>query len=270
MSAALQAEIQSLAADLPRALVDQLAELVAANPAGDWNYLGGRIQRSFAQPRYQAGVRRLLQVWETEAPAMPAAAVALALQSAAGLAEALRTDQTLSLVWTGPDTRLVPLRRTDQALLEVIDRAERQLLVVSFAVYRAGSIVDALLRAAGRGVDITICLETPEASDGHMSGDTLRALGRELRQRARLYIWPLDQRPPAPNGRRGSLHAKLAVADGRLLFVSSANLTEYAMLLNMELGVLIEGGQAPGQIQTHFARLIQDGVLSQVDDVPPS
>ena len=46
------------------------------------------------------------------------------------------------------------------------------------------------------------------ASEGKIAFDTLRALGDEVIQRARIYVWPLDQRPQSLTGRRGSLHAK--------------------------------------------------------------
>jgi phosphatidylserine/phosphatidylglycerophosphate/cardiolipin synthase-like enzyme len=52
------------------------------------------------------------------------------------------------------------------------------------------------------------------------------------------------------------------VADGRHLFVSSANLTEYAFTVNMELGLLITGGAVPGQVESHFDKLIAMGVLA--------
>jgi len=40
----------------------------------------------------------------------------------------------------------------------------------------------------------------------------------------------------------GSLHVKCAVADASVALISSANLTDYTMSLNMELGVLVKGG----------------------------
>ena len=52
------------------------------------------------------------------------------------------------------------------------------------------------------------------------------------------------------------------MADGRWLFLSSANLTEYAFTLNMELGLLFKGGGLPEQIEMHFDRMIQTGVLA--------
>ena len=57
---------------------------------------------------------------------------------------------------------------------------------------------------------------------------------------------------------------KCAVADGRWLYLSSANLTEYAFSINMELGVLITGGSTPVQVEDHFGRMIQTGILVKV------
>jgi phosphatidylserine/phosphatidylglycerophosphate/cardiolipin synthase-like enzyme len=56
---------------------------------------------------------------------------------------------------------------------------------------------------------------------------------------------------------------KCAVADGRSLFLSSANLTEYAFTINMELGLLVTGGPLPGQVEEQFDRLIGTGVLAR-------
>jgi len=53
------------------------------------------------------------------------------------------------------------------------------------------------------------------------------------------------------------------VADGRWLFLSSANLTEYAFTINMELGVLVTGGKLPGQVQDHFDGMICAGLFAQ-------
>jgi phosphatidylserine/phosphatidylglycerophosphate/cardiolipin synthase-like enzyme len=61
----------------------------------------------------------------------------------------------------------------------------------------------------------------------------------------------------------------LAVADGKTLLISSANLTEHAMTLNMEMGILVSGGEWPGRVVQHFQQLIADGKLvslTRVDD----
>jgi phosphatidylserine/phosphatidylglycerophosphate/cardiolipin synthase-like enzyme len=60
---------------------------------------------------------------------------------------------------------------------------------------------------------------------------------------------PQDKRIQDENGKIGILHVKFAVADGNHLFLSSANFTEYAFSINMELGLLITGGKLPGQAE---------------------
>ena len=48
------------------------------------------------------------------------------------------------------------------------------------------------------------------------------------------------------------------------MLVSSANLTEYAMTLNMEMGLLVHGGPLPLQVERHLVRLVEDGVFEAV------
>ena len=55
------------------------------------------------------------------------------------------------------------------------------------------------------------------------------------------------------------------MAIDRLLLITSANLTEFALSLNMELGLLICGGELPGQVRQHFERLIGVGALRKVN-----
>jgi hypothetical protein len=55
------------------------------------------------------------------------------------------------------------------------------------------------------------------------------------------------------------------VASSRWLFLSSANLTEYAFTINMELGVLVTGGRLPGRVQGHLDRQVGNGSFAQVN-----
>lgn len=57
------------------------------------------------------------------------------------------------------------------------------------------------------------------------------------------------------------MHAKCAVADGARLLVSSANLTEFALNMNMELGLLVRGEELPGRVVEHLNHLIRERVL---------
>jgi phosphatidylserine/phosphatidylglycerophosphate/cardiolipin synthase-like enzyme len=55
--------------------------------------------------------------------------------------------------------------------------------------------------------------------------------------------------------------SKCAAADEADLLISSANLTEFALNMNMELGVRVRGGDLPNRVVEHLRRLMQYQVL---------
>jgi hypothetical protein len=57
--------------------------------------------------------------------------------------------------------------------------------------------------------------------------------------------------------------ARGAVADETAVLSSSANLTEFALALNMELGLLVRGGDLLSQVVDHLRRLIESGILTR-------
>lgn len=189
--------------------------------------------------------------------------VALALAAAKEREQASRGVR-VSPVWTGPETAAFRVRRTDQALLELIAAAREHLIVVSFAVYKVPEIAAALIAAAERSCEIMVVLESEAASGGKVSFEMSDALGSHVAEHVTFYTWPSELRPETGNGKRASLHAKCAVADAEQLLVSSANLTEYAFTKNMELGLLIEGGEVPKRVEAHWRGLIADGVLRRL------
>lgn len=250
--------------DLPGEHVAHLADLLRAETQLDWGRLAHRLRAAIPQMDVQERVQRFVAEWQTLPQPPTPGEMALLLRAVSDALTYQRSKQKIELIWTGPRSSQINLRRTDQALLELIHAAQEHVLIVSFVVANARNILSALNQAAGRGVEITIVLETPDSSEGKMSCDTIRALGSALRQRSRVFIWPAAKRPTTPDGKTGSLHAKLAIADRTHLFISSANLTDYAMNLNMEFGILVKGGSYPAQARSHFDALIEQGVLVQV------
>jgi phosphatidylserine/phosphatidylglycerophosphate/cardiolipin synthase-like enzyme len=170
----------------------------------------------------------------------------------------------VELVWTGPEAEGVPFRRTAQAILQVLDSAQERITLVSYAVYRIPHVCDALVRAARRSVRINVIVETPDRIEGQGEYSTLRALGDEVASCAAVYFWPQENRRRSDAGKVGILHVKCVVADGRWLFLSSANFTEHAFDINMELGILVTGEMLPTQVEAHFDRLIATGVLARL------
>jgi phosphatidylserine/phosphatidylglycerophosphate/cardiolipin synthase-like enzyme len=76
--------------------------------------------------------------------------------------------------------------------------------------------------------------------------------------RPRVYYDPraLDQ-----SGAGGVLHAKGAVADDEVVFVTSANLTEAALDRNIEVGLLVRDRALAASLSSHFRGLIDRGAL---------
>lgn len=60
---------------------------------------------------------------------------------------------------------------------------------------------------------------------------------------------------------RGTLHAKGLVVDDRMAFITSANMTEDALNINMELGVALHFPEAVRQIADQLRGLVKNGVL---------
>jgi cardiolipin synthase len=178
-----------------------------------------------------------------------------------GASEArLRVERELSveLVWTGPTTRFVPTRRTEQVLLDLIAGATNDFFLVSFVAYNVPSVVTALNEAGGRGVRLRILLEAAMEHGGTLNYDPAATM-RSRVPLAELYTWK-DRTEPFVDGK---VHAKVAVVDGARAFITSANLTGYALEKNMEAGVLISGGSVPRTLGDHLQALIDVGIIGR-------
>jgi phosphatidylserine/phosphatidylglycerophosphate/cardiolipin synthase-like enzyme len=265
-SVPLADEIHRLVSELPRALVENLASGIETFPHFPLPSARQILYAVIPQAHYRALAQDLVRTWETHDPALAPNAVASALVVAARCEELFRKGQRTELVWTGPEVEAIPPRRTEQALLQTIHSAKATLTIVSFVAYKVPYIAEAIASAARRGVAVRLILEDPEVSQGKVAFAALKALGAEVGAKCKVYVWPLQKRLKDGNGKHGSLHAKCAVADGHLLLVSSANLTEHALTVNLELGVLITGGSAPSATDEFFNSMIHSGILVLVAD----
>ena len=250
-----------LACSLPRELIESVAIAILNSPE---SHLRAEITKRVAHHHYREMVFTFLDRWQNEAKGVEAKTVAVALQTAALSEQTHRDSQNIELVWTGPTTNQIPFRRTEQAILQLLNTATKQITLVSFAVYRIPNIANALIKAAKRGVRLTVIIETPDKIQGEGEYSTLHALGQEVANCSTVYFWPKENRPHGDNNKVGLLHVKCAVADKEWLFLSSANLTQQAFTINMELGILVRGGTLPIQVEQQFEQLIQNGQLKQV------
>lgn len=253
---AVRAAVQSLPAGHVESLARAIDKLPCFSQAAT-----GSVLSAVASPTYRNSASVFLDSWGT-APDVPGLALALALRAAAGAQTDTMKKVSVEVVWTGPTSHEIPVRRTREVLLDLIERARRRLLVVSFAAYRVPEIVESLSTAALRGVNIRLILETSADSYGRLSHDAAEAF-EAVRRYADFYTWPSDKRQ-STDGSHGALHAKAVLVDGSVAFVTSANLTGHALTSNMELGVLIRGGVLPERLTAHFDELVAHGVLKKL------
>lgn len=196
-------------------------------------------------------VDRVNRAWAGE-PGLPGSAITVAFE-AVEVARGAHDHVSVEVVVTGPDSPAAPVRLTSEVVRQLIDSASRRVTMVSFAAYRIGSVMAALDAAVGRGVHVSLVLESAQMLEG--GGGALAY------SRYRIYEWPVDRREP-PDAK---LHAKAVIVDSRDVLLTSANMTSAAYDRNIELGVLCRGGGVAAQVQRHFDALVARGVLRIVD-----
>jgi len=206
----------------------------------------------------RVAVASVVAAWSNQA-GISGDEVAGMLNGAAEARQRVERELSVELVWTGPTTRFVPTRRTEQVLIDLIQSARADLFLVSFVVYDVPSVAAAMNEASQRGVQVRVLLEASIGHGGSLTVDPA-AIMRSQVPCAQIFTWR-DRSEPFVDGK---VHAKIAVVDGARAFVTSANLTTYALKKNMEAGVLIHGGPVPKTLRDHFDALIDVGVIEQV------
>ena len=222
-----------------------------------------KISERFPNPAARYAVEKLFDGWQEEKktnPVLTVREIASALRILDFNRRKTKDRQRIELVWTGPASR-IPVRQTRQVLSQLINNAQKELLIVSFVVFKIPEILELLKNALQRGVKITCILESPEESDGKIIFQGFADFEVEILRQIKILVWSKDMRPINADGKIGTLHAKVAVADQNISFISSANLTLNAMTLNMELGLLLHDDTTAREIVKHFEQLVQNEIL---------
>lgn len=206
-------------------------------------------------PVARAAVGRVMKAWgQVQASGDEVAAMLL---GAAEARQRVERELSVELVWTGPTTRFVPTRRTEQVLLDLIASASADVFLVSFVAYDVHSVVAAMNEAASRGVRLRVLIEASISHGGTLTIDPAATMHAKV-PAALMLTWK-DKPAPFVEGR---VHAKIAVVDGARAFITSANLTGHALEKNMEAGVLIHGGPVPGMLLDHLEALAAVGIIA--------
>lgn len=247
----LDAAIAAIASELPPDCIRMAAKTLAGRTdCGDCASLwGAQAARTKPVADFCAAVA---------ASGLSPKEIAAALNAAAATADRIFSENTVDLLWTGPQSVSVPVRRMEQSLCELIDSAREELLVVSFVAYKADKVYAAIRAATGRGVRVSFLTEASKEHGGTLEADPADLLRKKFPE-ADFYRW---ENPGAAHP--AVVHAKCAIADGCKALVSSANLTGAAMDGNMELGLLVSGRRIVGRMAAHFSALATEHVIKKV------
>lgn len=109
-------------------------------------------------------------------------------------------------------------------------------------------LIQALISAAGRGVQVTVVVPVPGSHNSDAQGE------QQLTQGG-VKVVTVDDR----NGGL-YIHAKIIVADGTAAFVGSENFSTYSLDKNREVGVLLANPQVIQQLEAAFAQDATGGV----------
>jgi phosphatidylserine/phosphatidylglycerophosphate/cardiolipin synthase-like enzyme len=212
------------------------------------------LARVVPAPAFAEHARDLLASW-SEHPDVPGALLGAAVASAAYAHDYARHNPKTELVVSGPSSTAVHARRTEQVLLQLASEAQREILIVTFGLYMHPDLRRLLAQAVAAHVEVTVLAEDP-SDNPSFRGNPARSLEGTGVRRLR---WPSAERPQ--NG--AAMHAKLVIVDRAIALVTSANLTHRAAEDNLEVGVLVRGGDIPARLAEHFDELQRTRVITE-------
>lgn len=252
MSSRVLDAVVGAAKRLPTGIMEEIARAIMRT--GSAEFAGGILDMV-----PDAGSRRVVEgivrAWRAEPDTSPGEVAAMVLAAAAAWDLAERQGR-VEVVITGPAKPDAPTRSTEAVVVDLVVASQRELLLVTYAAVPYQPLIAALASARDREVRIRVVVETVAGAKGLLHTEPAAVFATV--PGIELYHWPLDRRSGHLPAR---LHAKVAVADREMAFVTSANLTGSAIESNLECGLLIHGGSAPRRLAEHFAALMREGIL---------
>lgn len=188
---------------------------------------------------------------------------------AAAASRAPKPTSLFDLVLSGPDLPGVPTADTAAVMRTLISQADREVILIGYAVYDGRKIFEPLARRMAEvpGLAVTICLDIQRAwNDPTPSAELVARFARDFRQKH--WPWPTlpalfyDPRSLETGDARASLHAKCVIVDRSRALVTSANFTDAAQRKNVEVGVDIRYPHAATRLADYFLGLCSTGVFS--------
>jgi cardiolipin synthase len=141
-------------------------------------------------------------------------------------------------------------RDIEEAYLELIDAAQREVVIACAYFFPGPRFRIALARAARRGVNVIVLLQ------GKVEYMLLYYAARALYRPLLLLGVKIHEY------HRSFLHAKVAVFDGRVACVGSSNIDPFSLLLAREANVFVDDPEFAGELRASLHEAIENGSLA--------
>jgi phosphatidylserine/phosphatidylglycerophosphate/cardiolipin synthase-like enzyme len=185
---------------------------------------------SSAESRTIVNLLRFWQEWGKDIQALTIALQAVRATSAIMRAEA----SSVSLVWTGPVSLPGSTRATGSTLVDLIDHAQQEIIIVGYTLaVSARRIIERLAQAQQRGVQVVLIVDRMEENK---LLPVLKSCWYPDQELPLLYTRQASSSDP-----KSALHAKAVIVDSHSILATSANLSYHGLAGNIELGLLVEG-----------------------------
>lgn len=178
------------------------------------------------------------------------------------------------LVWTGPETAGAAARDTAIVVRQMLESAQRSVLLASYNVFDARTILEPLRERMAQVPTLRVRLYVNLTSDRTLTLSE-PAYRKRFVSRFLQHNWPGGRRPETYYDRRlfqtpsSILHAKCVVVDAHDVLVTSANLSAPAYSKgadgehgeNIEAGVRVQNSTLAQHLLHQFESLVHTGTL---------
>lgn len=144
---------------------------------------------------------------------------------------------------------LLNRRAIERAYRKAIGRARDEIIIANAYFFPGRGFRQALVRAAGRGVRVTLLLQ------GRVEYILLHYASRAL------YGMLLEAGVEIREYHKSFLHAKVAVIDGHWATVGSSNIDPFSLFLAREANVVVEDRDFAAQLRLSLHQAMEEGAL---------
>lgn len=183
-----------------------------------------------------------------------------------GLHQRTPVEHAVQLVTTAPEGNASHHRDTAVVVQDLFRRAQRSVLISTYALYGGREIFQKLAQRMDENVDLIVRIFVNierRLGEACAAGEIVARFVRQFRE----YHWPAQSRLPEiyydvrPTAGKVTdtavLHAKCILIDEEELFVTSANFTDAAQHRNIEVGLLVKSPEITEQAMRFFESFVK-------------